>query len=129
MPYKLNGHVLLVPGGSVSLDQGTAPSSHSVAPTQSTLVDTIGGKIAIEPPTGRVHVHTWVYDIRRAAVVGALKGYIGDTPLCVIDTYDDDGTQLTNIVCLVAWPEFKSTGARNMDEGFSLVFTETSPQS
>ena len=127
--YRINGHALLAPSDGATYETATAPSSHSVAPSAPTIVDTIGGKISIEPPSGRVNTHTWIYDQRSSAAVALLKSYIGNTPLCVIDTYDDAGGQLTNIVCVVTWPEIKSANKRDTVEAFSLVFVETSPQS
>jgi hypothetical protein len=127
--YKINGNTLYAPDEGQGSQYWTAPSDHSVGPAQITIGSTIGGKIGIEPPSGLVRVHTWNYDGRFVEALSTLFGYIGTNPQCVIDTYDNDGTLLTNLVVLLQIPEIKSAGNRNLSSSFSLVWTEVRPQS
>lgn len=127
--YSINGNLLKAPSDGVGLTAATAPTSHSVAPSQPNIVQTIGGQIMIEPPSGNLRVHTWQYDRRHAAVITLLKGYMGGNPLCVIDTVDDDGSQLTNLVVLGEITEIKSAERRDWVESFSVVWHELMAQS
>ncbi len=128
MAYKLNGTLLTYPE-SAGLD-ATAPSKHSISESQATIVDSLGGKIAIDPPTGIIRVHTWQFDKRSTKAWRALKTLIGASRLCYISTYDnerdneDGDIVLEDVQCIVQIPDLSSLGNRQWLDSFSLVFTE-----
>ena len=129
--YKINGN-------DCTQANGCMPSKHTVSQANPTKVTTIGGVVLIEPTTGPVRVHTWVYDGRGTETLDRLRSFLAleQSPVVLIDTYDvrrDPTTHqdilLTNLVCTCEIPELTTDGKRNLTESFSLVFSELYPQS
>lgn len=129
--YRLNGH-------DCTTANGCKPSKHLVTEVGMNREPTLGGIVLIEPPSGLVRTHTWVYDARSTEDIERLLSFLAlDTsPIVLIDTYDvrrDPTTKqdvlLTNLVCVCERPEIGTAGMRSLTEGFSLIFTELFVQS
>ena len=138
MGYRINGVALTSGTGRTRAGSGNgaAPSNHDITYTATTLQETLGGTIVLEPPSGLKRVHVWYYDSRTAYTVQFLKNLIGTSGVCTIDTYgigkeEDAATALyRNLKVSVQMPVWKPLeGDRGMVEPYSLQFTELFPQS
>lgn len=120
--YKLNGTLL-------TKENGCLPSNNRVGYTPSNLVETVGGAISVESPSGKRRTYTWEYDGRSTTTMDTLLDLLGDNPVAIIDTPQnrrESGVDAwyENVVCNWAITETRSRGKRSDVDSFSLTFTE-----
>jgi hypothetical protein len=139
MPYRINGNALtepkdMAPGEGIF---ATGPNRHSIETSPVAVVQTVGGAVAVEPPTGLVRTHEWQFDERTAEAVRVIRSYMVGSPLCYIDTYDVEADplsptksmkQLTNILCVGTITTVSSAGRRDRVDNMSIVWREVFPQ-
>ncbi len=126
--YAINGTTLT----SNELN-GTAPTSHSVGQTPNSVVETIGGSIAVEGPSGARKTFTLYYDKRTTKAVRRLLDYLNldNSPIVLLSLPDvqteETGVvvQFTNIVCIAQRPDIKTDSSRQYVESFSISLTES----
>ena len=140
MPYRINGNALTLPADMPDGEGifATGPESHSIDPPQLSIVQTVGGSVAVEPPTGLVRTHQWHFGARHAEAVRVIRSYMAGSPMCVIDTYDVEADpadparsmkQLTDLLCVGTLTAVASPGRRDRVEPFVLTWVEVMPQS